>query len=472
MQRITIKKAVKLTNKELRLAGWVHVRRDHGKLIFIDLKDASGIMQIIFAGEDILKTASTLRPGDVVEIEGIVQKRPEKMFNKELESGEVEFSAKKLIILNSSETIPFDLISNGYEVNEELRLKHRYLDLRRERMQKNIKERHKITQFIRNYLSDKGFTEIETPLLTKSTPEGARDYVVPSRMQPGKFYALPQAPQQYKQLLMVAGFEKYFQFAKCLRDEDTRGDRQPEFTQLDMEMSFVKRENVMNLAEKMIIAAIKKLYPRKKIKEIPFPRLSYKDSVDKYSTDRPDLRDGKNDPDELAFCWVIDFPFFEKTEELNPDGSARWTFTHNPFSAAMPKYHKKLMEKKDIDKIIAAQYDMVLNGFEIGGGSIRNNKPEALEKVLEIMSFGETQIKKNFGHMLEAFKYGAPPHGGFAFGIDRLLAILSAQESIREVITFPKTSAGTCPLTSAPSEAKELPRTWFCRRRINLPRTR
>jgi len=449
MERISIKEGASQAGTEIKLAGWVSVRRDHGKLIFIDLTDASGSLQVVFtpADKELLKLADSLRPGDVVEIGGVVQPRPESMINAMAEFGRVELQAKKLEILNKSETAPFDINTNGYEIGEEIRLKYRYLDLRRTRLQTNLRMRHKVINFMRNYLSAQGFVEVETPLLTKSTPEGARDYVVPSRLQPGNFYALPQSPQQFKQLLMVAGLEKYFQVAKCLRDEDTRGDRQPEFTQLDIEMSFVDREMVMALNEEMITQTVKNNFPAKKISQIPFPRLSYREVMEQYGTDRPDLRKHKEDLNELAFCWVIDFPFFEKK---TPPAEG-WTFTHNPFSAAMPEFQEMLMKKKNIEKIIAAQYDLALNGFEIGGGSIRNHQPETLKKVLEIMGLQDKQIEENYGYMLKAFTFGAPPHGGIAYGLDRFLAILLNEPNIREVIAFPKTGDGRDLMMGAPS---------------------
>ena len=299
-------------------------------------------------------------------------------------------------------------------------------------------------------MDKEGFAEIETPILTKSTPEGARDYIVPSRLNAGQFYALPQSPQQYKQLLMVAGIEKYFQIAKCLRDEDPRGDRQPEFTQLDLEMSFVEQEDVMGLTERLLILIVQNLFPEKKIQKIPFPRISYKEAMAKYKTDRPDIRERpEGSPDDknlLAFCWVVDFPFFEKNDEK------KWTFTHNPFSAAKPEFSEDLMKQKNIENILTSQYDVVLNGFEIGGGSIRNHRPEALEKVFEIMGYKKDVIQEKFGHMMEAFKYGAPPHGGIAWGLDRIFALLLGEPNIREVIAFPKTGDGRDFMMHAPSE--------------------
>jgi aspartyl-tRNA synthetase len=371
------------------------------------------------------------------------------MINDKIITGTVEIEALDIEILNQAKTLPIAIDQNGTEIGEDNRLKYRYIDLRRQRLQKNIRNRHQVNQFIRNFMTDNDFVEIETPILTKSTPEGARDYVVPSRLQAGSFYALPQSPQQYKQLLMVAGFERYFQLARCFRDEDTRGDRQPEFTQLDLEMSFVKREDVMELNEKLLIELVEKLYPEKKIQEKPFPRISYKEAKEKYGTDRPDLRKDKNDPNLLAFCWVIDFPFFEKTEE------GKWTFTHNPFSAPQPEFMEDLLNQRNVGDIITTQYDIALNGWEIGGGSIRNHQPEALEAVFSIMGFAKERIYKNFGHMLEAFSYGTPPHGGIAWGLDRLMMILENEPNIREVITFPKTGDGRDLMMDAPSEIEE-----------------
>lgn len=448
MARFLVKEAAKHVGERVKVCGWVNVRRAHGKILFIDLRDISGIMQVVFvpSNKEVYDSAEQLRPEWVVEIEGQIVKRPEKMVNDKIETGQVELSAESLKILSESETLPFSIEDAGYEIGEEIRMKYRYLDLRRERLRKNLIVRHKVIKFVRDFLDKEGFTEIETPILTKSTPEGARDYIVPSRMQPGKFYALPQAPQQYKQLLMVAGMEKYFQMAKCLRDEDPRGDRQPEFTQLDLEMSFVSQEDVMDLIERLLILIVKNLFPEKKIQEIPFPRINYKDAMAKYKTDRPDIRKDKTDKNLLAFCWVINFPFFEKTEE------GGWTFTHNPFSAPKPEFMQDLINKKNIENIITNQYDIVLNGFEIGGGSIRNHKPDVLEKVFEIMGYKKEVIQEKFGHMLGAFKYGAPPHGGIAWGIDRLFALLLNEPNIREVMAFPKTGDGRDFMMDAPSE--------------------
>ncbi|OGM97529.1 MAG: hypothetical protein A2735_02235 [Candidatus Yanofskybacteria bacterium RIFCSPHIGHO2_01_FULL_41_21] len=446
MKRTSIVDIKDLVGETVDVYGWVHTRRDHGKLIFIDIRDRSGMAQVVFTpgNKDIHELASQLRSEWVIHLKGKINARPDKMVNADIPTGKVEIEPIELEILNKSETPPFPIDTNGLEIGEEHRMKYRYLDLRRERMAKNMVTRHKLIKFIRDYLDDNGFLEIETPILTKSTPEGARDYVVPSRLYSGSFYALPQSPQQYKQLLMVAGLEKYFQIARCFRDEDTRGDRQPEFTQLDLEMSFVEREDVIRLNEELLISIVKNLYPEKKIQEIPFPRFSYKEAIEKYGTDKPDLRTDKDDPNLLAFCWVIDFPFFEKTN----DG---WTFTHNPFSAPKPEFMDDLLKMENIGDILTTQYDVALNGSEIGGGSIRNHTPEGLKAVFKIMGFSEERINQNFGHMLEAFSFGAPPHGGIAWGLDRLVTLLNNEPNIREVIAFPKTGDARDLMMDSPS---------------------
>lgn len=437
--------------EEIKLFGSIDVRRDHGKLIFIDFRDWTGLAQVVFLpnNKELHEKASALRSEWVVALTGTVQKRPEGLVNKNIASGAFEIVATDLEVLSEAKTPPIEVQGDGLDIGEESRMKYRYVDLRRARMQKNLRMRAKVFQLIRNFLSTDEFVEVETPILSKSTPEGARDYLVPSRIQEGKFYALPQSPQQYKQLLMVSGMDKYFQLARCFRDEDTRGDRQPEFTQLDIEMSFVNREEVMAVNEELLIRIVKELYPNKKIQEIPFPRITYKDAIEKYSTDRPDLRTDKNDPNLLAFCWVIDFPFFEKTD------NGGYTFTHNPFSAPKPEFMDDLLANKNIGEILTTQYDIVLNGWEIGGGSIRNHRAEALRAVFHIMGFDDERIEKNFGHMLEAFDLGAPPHGGIAWGMDRLMMILENEPNIREVIAFPKTGDGRDFMMDAPSDVSE-----------------
>ncbi len=452
MERTYIIDTVGKEGREVKLNGWVAVRRDHGKLIFLDLRDKTGIIQLVVnpkVSEEAHKIADEIRNEYVVEVEGKINPRSEKQINPNMPTGKIELEVTSLKILNQSEPLPFAIDTDGYEISEEARMKYRYIDLRRERLAGDLKNRHRIIKFIRDYLDKEGFTEVETPNLSKSTPEGARDYLVPSRLQPGHFYALPQSPQQYKQLLMVAGLEKYFQIARCFRDEDTRGDRQPEFTQLDLEMSFIERENVIDLNEKLLIAIVQNLFPEKKIQEIPFPRLTYKEAMEKYGTDRPDIRKDKNDKNLLAFCWVIDFPFFEK------DNEGGWTFTHNPFSAPKPEFMQDLLDKKNIGEILTTQYDVALNGFEIGGGSIRNHRPEALKAVFQIMGFEDERIEGNFGHMLQALSFGAPPHGGIAWGLDRLVTLIQNEPNIREVIAFPKTGDGRDLMMDGPAPATE-----------------
>jgi aspartyl-tRNA synthetase len=435
-----------LIGQAVTVSGWVHVRRDMGKIIFIHLRDHTGQIQVVIApGEcEHYDVAKELRDEFVVEISGTIVQRGPKQINPDMQTGTIELLAKQLRILNTATTPPFPL-ENTAPINEEVRLTNRYIDLRSHRMQKNLRLRHAMTQHVRNYLSGEGFIEVETPSLTKGTPEGAREFIVPSRVYPGSFYVLPQSPQQFKQLLMVGGIDRYFQIARCFRDEDQRGDRQAEFTQLDLEMSFVEREDVIALNEALLIDIVKTVAPEKKIQQVPFPRISYAEAMEKYGTDRPDLRDDKNDPNLLAFCWVIDFPFFEKTDE------GGWTFTHNPFSAAKPEHHDALLAKEGIGDILTTQYDIVLNGFEIGGGSIRNHQPEALHRVFEIMGFDEDRIQANFGHMLKALASGAPPHGGIAWGFDRFVMILANEPNIREVMAFPKTGDAKDLMMGAPS---------------------
>lgn len=453
MDRTISLEAVKKVGEIVKLNGWVNNRRNMGKIVFLDVRDRWGIVQVVCVPSELDEASQTalgeVRPEFVLEIEGIVQARGEKQINPNSPTGTVEVLAKKIVILSKAETPPFEIDNEERQANEELRLKYRYLDLRHERLTKNMILRHKVAKAIREFFYGQDFLEIETPFISKSTPEGARDFLIPSRHYTGKFFALPQSPQQYKQLLMVAGQEKYFQLARCFRDEDSRGDRQPEFTQLDMEMSFVEREDVMAINEAALIEVVKKAAPDKKIQEIPFPRMSYKEAIEKYGTDRPDIRKDKNDPNLLAFCWIIDFPFFEKTEE------GGWTFTHNPFSLPQPEYLEQMMKKKNIGEILTTQYDVVLNGYEIGGGSIRAHTPEILQKTFEIMGYSEKEIQAQFGHMLEAFKYGTPPHGGIAWGFDRIVMLLAGEPNIREVIPFPKTADNRDPMMEGPSEVSE-----------------
>jgi aspartyl-tRNA synthetase len=559
--------------RQVTLAGWVNRRRDHGGLVFLDLRDRYGITQVICDPErspQAHRVASELRSEYVVQVSGKVVPRLAGTENPNLSTGAIEVAGERIEILNSARTTPFPIADN-ISVDETLRLKYRYLDLRRPKMQGHMILRHRVVKVIRDYLDERGFLEIETPILMKSTPEGARDYLVPSRLYPGEFYALPQSPQQLKQLLMVAGLDRYFQIARCFRDEDQRSDRQPEFTQLDLEMAFVAEEDVMNLIEGLLIHLIERT-SAKRIKTRPFPRLSYGEVMDRYGTDHPDLRFGlplveisdlaragsfgvfqqalaaggivkgirvpgaagytrreideltefarilgakglvtlaisatgevksvltkymaheevaaiierlqaQNgdlllfvadsarvsndvlfrlrvklaerlqliDPDELALCWVLDFPLLHFDEE-----SQRYEAEHNPFSGMDEEHIERL--HTDPLHIRAKQYDIICNGYEIGGGSVRINVAEIQRMVFSLMKMADEQIKEQFGHMLEAFEYGAPPHGGIALGLDRLVMLLASEESIREVIAFPKTQSAVDLLLGAPSPVDE-----------------
>jgi aspartyl-tRNA synthetase len=559
--------------QQVVLAGWVHRRRDHGGLTFLDLRDRFGLVQVVSDPEKAAPAHQALEPVRnewVLQITGTVRKRPEGMANPDMATGEIEVAVTELKVLNPAKTPPFS-INKEEEVEENARLKYRYLDLRRERMQANLILRHKVIKFIRDYLDKAGFLEIETPILFKTTPEGARDYLVPSRVQPGEFYALPQSPQQLKQLLMVAGIERYFQMARCFRDEDLRGDRQPEFTQLDIEMSFVQREDVMDLMEAMYTDMVKKLLPKKRILSTPWPRLKYKEAMARFGKDNPDLRFGLElqdvtewakgsgfkvfedvlatgghvrginakglgnysrkdidalteivkefgakglaylaitaegeerssfskflsaeklaelksalavekgdlllfvadkpevvfsslgrlrmhlgeklgllDPDLLAFCWVIDFPFaFWNQEEQ------RWDPSQHLFTAPLPE-DIHLIED-DPATMRGSQYDMVLNNIEVAGGSIRIHDRELQQRIFKLIGLTPEIAQERFGHMLEAFEYGAPPHGGIASGMDRLVMIFADEESIREVMAFPKNQAARDVMADAPSAAE------------------
>lgn len=559
-----------LIGQEVVLNGWVNTRRDHGGLIFIDLRDRSGLIQVVFNPEvdtDAFHLAEQVRSEFVVAVRGAVRERPEGTENPNLITGKIEVYARELLVLNRAKTPPF-YIEDGIDVDEVLRLKYRYLDLRRSEMKNNIMMRHRVVQKMRSYLDERGFLEIETPILTNSTPEGARDYLVPSRIHPGQFYALPQSPQTFKQILMVAGMEKYFQIARCFRDEDLRADRQPEFTQLDMEMSFVDEEDIFALVEQMI-AEIFQAAGQQEI-ALPFPRLTYDEAMAKYGSDKPDLRFdlpiidltevlrdvefkvfasaiagggvvrainakgcasftrraiddlgkmavdngakgmawiivGDNElrspitkfltgeqvdgllaaldakpgdlllfgadsapvvarvlgflrlelarrldlvkPEQLKFCWVVDFPLLEYDEE-----EKRYVAVHHMFTAPRQEDIPLLDENPGL--VRARAYDMVLNGTEIGGGSIRIYQREVQEKMFSTIGMSSEESKERFGYMLEAFDYGTPPHGGIAFGIDRLIMIMAGRQSIRDVIAFPKTQSAACPMTGAPSDVK------------------
>jgi aspartyl-tRNA synthetase len=567
---------VEHADQEVTLAGWVHRRRDQGGLIFLDLRDRLGIAQLVINQDtvpDVHAKAKDIRVEWVVQFKGIVRKRPEGMINPNLATGEVEVEVTAVEILNAAKNPPFYINKEEENLDEALRMKYRYLDLRRERMQHNIILRHEVIRYIRNYLSEQRFVEIETPFLFKTTPEGARDYLVPSRVHPGKFYALPQSPQQLKQLLMVAGFERYFQVVRCFRDEDQRGDRQPEFTQLDMEMSFVEREDILNLIEDLMIGIVENVTDRELLTK-PFTRLKYRDAMEKYGSDKPDLRydlaaidiseiagrsgfavftgnveagkpvkvirvpqmggqsntqikkshqelenlaksvgakglaymaipleeEGEvrgpigkffptdlklelfeavdaqagdlllfmsdervivyamidvlrrhladmlelTDPKQVAFSWIIDFPLFEWNED-----EERWDPSHHLFTSPFPEDIPML--DTDPGKVRGLQYDLCCNGYEVAGGSIRIHQREVQEKIFGLIGLEVEDAKQKFGHMLEAFEFGTPPHGGIAPGIDRLVMLLAGEPNIREVIAFPKNQQAADTMAGAPS---------------------
>ncbi len=436
MKRTLIEETVSKIGERVKISGRVNSIRTHGKIIFLDLRDKTGKVQVVVNPKEIEEVGKEW----VLEIIGEVKERPEKMINPDIKSGKIEIKAETITVLSPAKTLPFSIDKEGYEIDEERRMKYRYLDLRRERLQKNLKERHRVVHFLRSFLSKKNFIEVETPILTKSTPEGARDYLVPSRMHPGSFYALPQSPQQYKQLLMMGGVEKYFQFARCFRDEDLRADRQAEFTQLDIELSYVDQEDILNLMEEMFTSLVEKLFPEKKIKEKPFPRITYKEAMEKYKVDNPDLSEKE---DELAFLFVVDFPMFDKRE----DGS--FTSMHHPFTRPKEEDPKKI--KDNPLETGAYQYDLVLNGNEIVGGSLRTYRKEIMEAVFQVLGHDKDDQKRKFGHFLDAFQYGVPPHGGIALGLDRFLMVLLGEENIREVIAFPKTGDGRELMMGTPS---------------------
>lgn len=562
-----------LLDQEVTLKGWVHNRRDLGGLIFVDLRDREGYVQIVFNpdfSEEALKTAETVRSEYVVEVKGLVKKRDPQTVNPKIATGQVEVQVSEINIINKSETPPFAINEENQNVDENIRLKYRYLDLRRQELAQTFKMRHQTTRSIRQYLDKEGFFDIETPVLTKSTPEGARDYLVPSRVHDGEFYALPQSPQIFKQLLMISGFDKYYQIVKCFRDEDLRADRQPEFTQVDIEMSFVDQEDVMDMGEEMLQNVVKDV----KHAEIPrpFPRMTYNEAMERYGSDKPDTRfemelinvselgeemdfkvfkdavnndgqvkaivakgeadqytrkdidaltefvniygakglawvkvvdDGLSGPiarffetthieklqsltnaesgdlvlfvadkpnvvaqslgalrlklareldlideSKLNFLWVTDWPLLEYDEDLK-----RYTAAHHPFTAPKQEDIEKL--DSEPENAQANAYDVVLNGYELGGGSIRIHNGELQAKMFEVLGFTEEQAQEQFGFLLDAFKYGAPPHGGIALGLDRLVMLLTGRTNLRDTIAFPKTASATCLLTDAPSEVSE-----------------
>jgi len=555
------------------LSGWVNRRRDHGGVAFFDLRDRSGIVQITINPDlpkETLDLVEDVRFEWVLQIEGLVQKRPAGNENPNMPTGEIEIIAKNITVLNPAKTLPFMVSSDADLPDENMRLKYRYLDLRRERLTNNMVLRHKVIKFMRDYLDKQGFIEIETPIMFKATPEGARDYLVPSRLFPGQFYALPQSPQQLKQLLMVAGMDKYFQIARCFRDEDLRGDRQPEFTQLDLEMSYVHRDDVLKLVEELYTEMIPTVAPHKKLLSTPWRKISYREAMETYGTDKPDLRFGMElvdvsdifaksefkvfqsalenkgvikcivapksadmsrkeidaltevaktfgakgmptlaitsegvkgsaskfvsaeeleslkakvnakegdlilfasdaraiankvlgglrvwfrdklnlaDENLMAFAWVVDFPFFAYNEETKT-----WESEHHPFT--MPKLEDLDKFETNPGEVLSDAYDMVCNGYEMASGSIRIHRRDVQMKMFQMLGLSDEEIKTKFGHMLEAFEYGAPPHGGMAPGIDRLIMLLADEPNIREVIAFPKNQNGRDVMADAPSEVE------------------
>ncbi|MEW6610430.1 MAG: amino acid--tRNA ligase-related protein [Patescibacteria group bacterium] len=456
MDRTLIGKTINTIGKTVLLKGWVHVRRNLGKIVFFEVRDRSGILQVVCVPKELdpasVEAITRIRPEWVVEIEGTVQARQEKDYNVHTPTGKIEILAKRVVVLNEAKTPPFEIEKDTKAVNEELRLKYRYLDLRSERMRRNMLMRSRMMHFVRSYLRERGFVEIHTPMLSKSTPEGARDYLVPSRKYHGKFFALPQSPQQYKQMLMVAGFERYFQIAPCFRDEDARADRSPgEFYQVDVEMSFTTQDEILTLTEHMFTTMVKELWPTKHIMQEPWPRLKYEEVMKQYGTDKPDLRKDKEDQNELAFAWVVDFPLFLKqSEEDFFYGAGKvWAPSHHMFTA--PKEEDVPLLDSDPGNVHSYQHDLVLNGIEVGGGSVRIHHAALQEKVFDVIGF-TTEDKQKFEHLLRAFEYGVPPHGGIAPGFDRLLAILQGEKSIREVIAFPLTADARDPLMDSPSE--------------------
>lgn len=435
------------------LAGWVHRRRDHGPILFIDLRNRRDLLQVVvrlkdFSEEEQQRIKDIVRPEAVLQVNGTIAPRKAGSENPQLKTGKIELVATAVTLMNAAEIPPFEIEKDSMSVGEEIRLKYRYLDLRTDRMQKNLMLRTRVMHELRQYFREHDFMEVETPYLSKSTPEGARDYLVPDRRRSGSFYALPQSPQQYKQLLMVSGIDRYYQIVRCFRDEDSRGDRQPEFTQLDVEMSFVDQEDVLKLIEELFLRVVETLMPEKRILEVPFPRISYHDAMKQYGTDRPDFRKDPNDPNELAFGFVLDFPMYERLD----DGSL--SAVHHPFTKPRVKSVEELRQQDPLT-ILADQYDLVLNGFEIAGGSTRAHDPAILAASFEVLGHAPEDVRAKFGHLLEAFTFGVPPHGGFACGLDRFIMALAGEPSIREVIAFPKTGDGRDLMMDAPSQVDE-----------------
>jgi len=442
MKRVLSEEVSGLIGKHVLMAGWAQTIRRHSRVIFIDLRDRSGLTQVVLTG-DLLSQAADITEESVIQVEGEITARPESLQNHNIISGDVELQASKVTLISKAASLPFQL--DDENVAEDIRLKYRYIDIRRPTLSHNLRMRARINQFAREWFTNEGFCEIETPFISKSTPEGARDFLIPSRIMPGNFYALPQSPQQYKQLLMVGGMERYFQIVRCFRDEDSRKDRQPEFTQLDVEMSFPTQEEILDLMERFFKDLLSKLFPEKVLTFSSFPRLTFAETMKKYQTDSPDLRKDRGNEDELAFVFITDFPMFEWKEN-----EGRYDAVHHPFTRPTKEYEDCFTQKPK--EATAAQYDLVLNGVEIAGGSLRIHEPEMLASVFKFLGHSEQEIQNKFSHLLKAFTFGVPPHGGFASGWDRVISLLLKEKgNIREVIAFPKMGDGKDPLMDAPS---------------------
>ena len=445
MERILSNQVTEQVGKTIMMQGWAQTVRAHAKVVFIDLRDRTGLTQLVFIG-DLLGPAQAITGESVITVKGKVVERPQSLQNANIVSGKVEVLVEDLQIESIAKPLPLPL--NDRSVNEEVRLKYRYLDLRSQKMADNLRRRHQMNQYIRDYLTERDFTEIETPYISKSTPEGARDYLVPSRIAPGQFYALPQSPQQYKQLLMVAGIERYFQIVRCFRDEDARTDRQPEFTQLDLEMSFATQEEILDLTEGLFLSMVKKFFPEKTLTFQTVPRLTHKEVMDEYGTDKPDLRKDKTNDDELAFAFVVDFPLFEWKES-----EKRFDANHHPFTAPTAEWEDKF--EKHPKEAVSQAYDFVLNGTELASGSIRIHDSGLQARIFEFIGHSKEATQAKFGHFLEAFQYGVPPHGGIAPGLDRFYSIILKEESIRDVIAFAKAGDGRDLMMDAPSDVED-----------------